>query len=312
MTCYYPMISTKLADGTVKIFCKTENIGNCIQSWRGEDWFLLPCGKCVGCKLDFAREWACRCVHETQMHIDNCFLTLTYNDYYLPHIEFNGKLRATLVKKHLVDFVKRLRRHIEPLKIKFYACGEYGDPDKGDRKFNPHYHLCIFGYDPPDKKFFYRDKGNDIFLSKKIRNLWKKGNITVGEITLESAGYVARYCVKKITGEMAVSHYKGRTPEFSLMSRGNKKVGKNGIGYQWFMKYKNDVYPKDFFTIDGVKHRPPRYYDNLLQEIDPELFEELKIKRKEEMLKNKDSSARLIGKDKYKQLITKTLRKDML
>ena len=97
----------------------------------------VPCGKCIGCRLDYSRKWAIRCVLEAQMHKENCFLTLTYDDEHLPKGE-------KLEKEEMQKFWKRLRK-ATGTKIRYYMAGEYGT--EGGR---PHYHACVFGWKPRD------------------------------------------------------------------------------------------------------------------------------------------------------------------
>lgn len=259
----------------------------------------VPCGQCIGCRLEKARQWAVRCIHEAQMHDENSFITLTYSPEHLPQ-------GATLVKKHYQNFMKRLRNHFKPKEIKFYACGEYGDLHG-----RPHYHACLFGVDFHDKEIlrgsnlrwtknhFQKGDIHTLYRSPTLEKLWPFGWSTIGEVTFESAGYVARYVMKKITGEMADDHYNGKTPEFALMSM------RPGLGKSWYDKYKTDVYPKDFFTINGVKNKPPRYYDSLLERENPALYDALKVKRREKV-KEVDSK-RKFQKAKFRKLTTKKL-----
>lgn len=262
-----------------------------------------PCGDCIGCRLERSRQWAMRCVHEASLHDTNSFITLTYNDDNLP-------LDGSINKKHLQKFIKRLRRKIEPIKIRYYGAGEYG------KKFSrPHYHLCLFGFDFPDKQLleagertyfngrFKNTKGNDLFTSDLLGKVWKKGFHTIGELTFESAGYAARYCTKKINGEKAGPHYKDKTPEFALMSR------RPGIGSGWFEKWKGDIYPKDFTTMRGIKQRPPRFYDSMLEKKDPELFEQVKNERRKE--KPYQSHMRLYHRQRWRKQVTKTLERNL-
>jgi hypothetical protein len=228
-----------------------------------------PCGSCIGCRLEYARQWAVRCMHEAAMHDNNSFLTLTYNNQNLPS-------DRSINKRDLQLFFKRLRKAGK--EFKYYACGEYGD-----NFGRPHYHICLFGYSPEDQKAIRRGtfryfKGRfsstpecGLFRSDFIEKIWGKGFISVGEVTFDSAGYVARYCMKKVTGKKAGNHYRGKTPEFSLISK--------GIGKSWYEKYRTDCFPKDFVTVKGVKHPIPRYYDYLLEKEDPELYCEIKNKR---------------------------------
>ena len=108
---------------------------------------LLPCGRCIGCRLERSRMWALRCVHEAQLHSENSFITLTYNDDHIPR---DGSLN----KKHFQDFMKRLRKSIAPKKVRFYHCGEYGP-----KLLRPHYHAILFGHQFDDLELHSHRKG---------------------------------------------------------------------------------------------------------------------------------------------------------
>lgn len=220
--------------------------------------FQVPCGKCQGCRVDRSREWAVRCVHEVQMYEQNCFLTLTYNDDHLPsdysiHVEV------------LQDFMKALRHAVAPTKIRFFGAGEYGDKEQ-----RPHYHALIFNYDFPDKTLYTIKNGNKIYTSTKLTKIWPYGFSTIGSANYQTAAYCARYTMKKVGGDQAAEHYlrvhplTGKLvtvkPEFSTSSRNH------GLGYDWFHKYKSDVFPSDFLIVDGKKHPVPKYYLKLLEE----------------------------------------------
>lgn len=200
-------------------------------------------------------------MHEAAMHDENSFLTLTYDDLHIPP-------NQSLVLSDFQDFMKRLRKSIEPRKVRYYHCGEYGEENK-----RPHYHALLFGYSSPDRKFFSGKGSNRVFTSDSMQRLWPHGFVVEGEVTFESAAYVARYVMKKITGEKAEAHYAGRTPEYVTMSR------RPGIGSGWFEKYKTDVYPRDGVVNRGIISRPPRFYDDLLGKQDPALLASLKINR---------------------------------
>lgn len=221
----------------------------------------IPCGRCIGCKLEKSRQWAMRCVHETQLHQDNIFVTLTYDEKHLPE---NG----TLVPRHLQLFLKRLRKQTK-LKLRFYASGEYGE-----EKNRPHYHAIIFGCDFNDKKLYkYGKHGDPVYTSATLHKIWTAGQATIGQVTFESAAYVARYTTKKITGDKAEPHYNGRHPEFGRMSR------RPGIGAEWFKKYGEQTYKHDNVIMRGQKVRPPKYYDKELEKLDNKRLLELKKKR---------------------------------
>lgn len=236
------------------------------------------------------------------MHEDNCLIHLTYNPENLPK-------DGSISKPELVKFCKRLRRKIEPIKISYYGCGEYGE-----KLGRPHYHIMIFGFDFKDKylwKYRFPQKYNrfstvnkyPLFRSPMLEDRWKFGHSAVGEITIESAGYVARYVRKKIGGEIALRHYKGLKPEFAIMSKDP------AIGKTWFEKYWNDVYPRDYIHIDGQKYKPPRYYDKLLERMNFKMYEVVKERRFEKL--QRLSNPELMRKQKHKRLVTKSLIREM-
>ena len=209
-------------------------------------FIVLPCGQCYACRIAKSREWAARCVLEAKMHDDNCFITLTYDDNHVPP-------DMSLVKKDFTNFIKRLRFNTGE-KIRYYACGEYGELYQ-----RPHFHACLFGYKPKDLVIWSVRNGVNLYRSAEIEKAWQyQGYCTVGDVTYDSAAYVARYVLKKVTGSMAESHYQGREPEYTVMSR------RPGIAADFFEKYDTDIYGKDFIVIrDGVKLKPPRYFDKL-------------------------------------------------
>ena len=263
-----------------------------------------PCGSCIGCRLDYAKSWSIRCLHEASLHEENCFITLTYNNESLPE-------DRSVHKYELSKFIRSLRKKIEPNKIRFYGCGEYGD-----NFGRPHYHACIFGYSFPDKeilhygtfkrfrKQFRSGLNHDLFTSRILEKTWKKGFCTLGDLTEQSAGYVARYCTKKITGDMAKDHYQGKHSEFALMSR------RPGIGAPWVEKFHTDIYPKDFYTVNGIKYRPPRFYDAWYEAKYPKRFKEVKEKRRK--LADSmpyESDWRGHQKELYRKKVTKPLQR---
>lgn len=241
-----------------------------------------------------------RCLHEAQLHQYNSFITLTYADDNLP---FGG----SLVKKHFQDFIKRLRRHIDYVytaeTLKYYMCGEYGDAF--DR---PHYHACLFGWDFPDKQIATQRDGIPLFSSELLTRLWPYGHSSTGEVNFETAAYTARYCLKKVTGKQADDHYTRYCPttnatheiepEYNAMSL------KDAIGKNWFEQYANDVYPHDETICNGHPVQPPKYYDKLLDESDPELLAKLKKNRIKKAQQNRADStpARLAVREQVQTL----------
>lgn len=226
----------------------------------------LPCGRCIGCRLERARQWAVRIMHEAKMHDANSFITLTYDDQHLP-------ANRSLVVDHVQKFLKRLRERIKPTRIRFFLCGEYGE-----KLARPHYHAIIFGYNFPDKLPFGGSGEFVIYTSALLSDAWGHGFASIGEVSFDSAAYVANYATKKITGKDAAAHYQGRKPEFVVMSRGGRQRS-GGIGKSWFLQFESDVYPKDEVIVRGHKTRPPRYYDQVYSKLRPGDFESLRVKR---------------------------------
>lgn len=264
MTCYHPLLAYR-SEGKI-VFNKP---------FAFAKGFNLPCGQCVGCRLNYSRQWAIRLIHENQMHENSCFITLTFNQESLNKRDNPDSLQV----RDFQLFMKRLRKKHPQKNIRFFHCGEYGE--KNNR---PHYHALIFNHDFSDRKLF-REKNNiKLYTSRELEQLWPYGFSTIGDVTFQSSAYVARYIMKKQKGKNAKEHYTNIDkdtgevsqiePEYCTMSR------KPGIGYEWFNKYKSDVYPKDVCIINNHEVKPPRYYDTLLNE---EELKEVKEKRKKQM-----------------------------
>lgn len=229
-----------------------------VGEWSG---FSLPCGKCIGCRLERSRQWAVRLVHESKMHSESSFITLTFAPEFLPSDSSLSVVTCQL-------FLKRLRERVAPRRIRFFLCGEYGE------KFGrPHYHAVIFGYGFPDKVPYAGGGQFQLYRSKELEDVWGMGQCPIGDVSFESAAYVANYATKKVIGEKAEAFYGSRKPEFLLMSR------RPGIGRSWIEKYSGDVYPKDEVISRGFPSRPPRYYDQVLEAKDPALLASLKVRR---------------------------------
>lgn len=260
MPCYYPLKAYQCLDGHIVFY----------ESKRHDTvkTLNLPCGQCIGCRLERSRQWAIRCMHEAQMHTQNCFITLTYDDDHLPS-------DRSLHYRDFQLFIKRLRKRYPGRRIRYYMAGEYGE-----NFGRPHWHACIFGLDFDDKKLWKRTAANSIlYRSQDLELLWPFGYSSIGDVTFESAAYVARYIMKKVTGKNAEEHYTEidpesgeitiRKPEFTKMSL------KPGIGYEWYKQYTSDVYPHDYVVIRGKKVKPPKYYDKKYKIDNPYEFDEL-------------------------------------
>lgn len=302
---------------------------------RGGVPLKLPCGQCIGCRLERSRQWAMRCVHEASLHKDNCFITLTYSPENLPP-------DGGLIKSDFQKFMKRLRRKYIPKnpydkndelqkydyekfreehEIKFYQCGEYGDLNN-----RPHYHAILFGHNFDDWTYLFDSPaGYPIYTSEKLEKIWGLGFVTIGTVTFESAAYVARYIMKKINGPQAeqinektdlryyerFNSFTGEIhevlPEYSTMSRGG--TNGRGIAHNWISRYTTDVYPKDFTTIRGMRMRPPKYYDKYIQGIDPDLYDDIKSAR--EISMNQKAEEYTESRLKQKEKVTKAKHKQL-
>lgn len=303
MPCYHPLDAWNLGEyeGKKKIVFKDPG--------EGVQKIGIPCGHCIGCKKEHARQWALRAYHESLMHEDNCFLTLTYRPEELPKGE-------TLVHEHLTNFIKLLRDKLNYKPIKYFACGEYGD--NGDR---PHYHILLFGHDFKDKRGWKTNREGQVvyFISDELNKIWKKGFTLIAPVNYETAQYVAGYVIKKRnkkfldqkqrivtavdyeTGELCthlLKYYERFNPltnevwevekEFIRMSRGNAKTGPNGIGLSWYKKYKTDFLNDGTVHANGAKQGSTKYYDKLLETDFPERFKELKTSREKYAIENQE------------------------
>lgn len=240
-------------------------------------------------------------MHEAQLHDKNVFITLTFNDE-------NLNDQGSLQKQDFQNFIKRLRKYYysdkfkkqypnyHQGKIRYFHCGEYGD------KFSrPHHHACLFNCDFPDKELLKKNKtGDNLYTSKILTDLWaEQGHCYIGDVTFESAAYVARYCTKKITGKKADEYYSGRQPEYMTCSK------KPAIGKEWLDRYLSDVFPHDEIIMRGKKMRVNRYYEKYLEKLDPEMLTSVKINREEKDYL--DDAARRIREYEVQQLRQKTI-----
>ena len=252
----------------------------------------VQCGRCIGCRMNYAQEWAIRISHEVQTHEQEgkqcIFLTLTYNETFLPDNE-------SISKKSIQLFMKRLRKKFPKQCIRYYAVGEYGEKTK-----RPHYHMILFNSPFQDFKLWKLTKtGYPLYTSPTLDDLWscpktkeQYGYANFGSVTYESAAYVARYSTKKQYGASAKEHYEHVTrygelvnlePEFALMSQ------KPRIGEKWLRKYATDIFPSDFCLRHSTKSgkklitKVPTAYFRMLEELDPETALAVKQNRMEKI-----------------------------
>lgn len=297
MACYSPLRGYV---GPVREVGKVNVVFRLSASLRGAE-LNLPCGKCVGCLMSRSRAWAVRCMHEASLYDSNCFITLTYDNVHLPK---DGSLDVS----DFQCFMKRLRKRYGD-GIRFFHCGEYGS-----KLGRPHFHALLFNHAFADRvPFKQTGSGSTIYTSGELQELWKNGFSSVGDVTMESAAYVARYVVKKaeslapgpVDRQVSVDR---RRPEYVTMSR------RPGLGRRWFDEFRDDVYPSDeVVLLGGRKVRPPRYYDDIFARLNGDAFEKVKAARKERMCKDlrENDSFRLPVKEEVFRAGISTLKRDL-
>lgn len=292
MPCSFPLSAFQLEDGSVVFY---ERHGHAaVRS------LFLPCGRCARCRLERSRQWAVRCVHESKLCEQNSFVTLTYDVAHLPP-------NRGLFYGDFQKFLKRLRKHFAPQTIRFFMSGEYGEErDEHGRPTGglgrPHYHAILFNCGFTDKLYFKRKGEFTLYTSAVLARLWPQGNSLIGDVSFQSAAYVARYCMDKISGVDAESHYRivdsdsgecfDRAPEFSRMSL------RPGIGEPWLRRFMSDVYPRGEVVVNGRLAKAPRYYDQIFKR-DGGDTGEFELRRYEVALRQSadNSDARLEAKE---------------
>lgn len=302
MPCYSPLKGYK---------CK-ETGGLVFKREQGREKMEVACGQCLGCRLDRSRMWAMRITHEASLYdsgLGNSFVTLTYRPESVPE---NESLRP----RDYTLFMKRLRKRFNDRKIKYYQCGEYGNRCKHGFDLSkqtcplcnhgrPHHHAILFNLRPDDLEPYATDGETIRYTSPELEKLWGHGFVDVGPVVFETAAYVARYIMKKVTGDLAEHHYQRYgyhgeihkiEPEYSTMS--------NGIGEKWYERYRSDCFPSDETPVpgQGVIPKVPRFYADKLKAEDPEMYEYIKTRRLKHKLKNADeyTPERLYSKYKVK------------
>lgn len=205
----------------------------------------VPCCKCMECRIRRTAEWTRRILDECSSNPEaNCFLTLTYDDDHLPLVynENTHELVPSLHKEHLTNFFKIFRKRLSPNKIKYYACGEYGDDTN-----RPHYHVALMGWRP---RLDRMDKHGRYWSSYDISDAWPYGNNTVGTLNKESAQYVAGYIRKKLYGMR--DYYYPADPPYAVQSR--------GIGLRYAKENWHKIVNGQGYTVNGKNLGIPRYY----------------------------------------------------
>lgn len=264
---------------------------------EGYDALEIPCGRCIGCRLEKSRQWGVRLACEMaylweELDLPSTFVTLTYDEEHLP-------IDRSLVPEHLQLFIKRLRERIRPHKIRHFSAGEYGGqcqlheldncPSCGPIQ-RPHYHSIIIGWAFPDRIQTGEREGYPVYKSEQLENTWGKGRCEIGAANFQTASYTAGYIMKKQTGRnVDEGHYTSYCPlrdqwfdvepEFAHMST------QPGIGMPWLGTHWEDIYRNDEMSIPGrgTFGVAPNYFDTLAQRWGLVNIDEIKQKRRDKM-----------------------------
>jgi len=247
----------------------------------------VPCGKCIGCRLDRARAWSVRIVHEAKLYRSNWFATFTYRDEDLPK-------SCSLEYPDFQAMMKRLRERVSGDEagpkgghpLRFFVAGEYGSA-----RLRPHFHAVLFNLRTGDETRLQ----NESFRSSLLEEVWRKGTVDLRPVTPQRASYVSGYALKKVRSRG--THYEdvvdtstgellSRRKEFVEMSR------RPGIGAWFYEKFAGDLFPVDYAVVEGKRNKVPRYYWEKFRLLgdpaDVERIEEARVDRAE--LRRDDST----------------------
>lgn len=258
MPCEKPLEGYLPANGGQVRFSKPRN-------GRAYTKIDIPCGQCILCRLEHARQWAVRITHESTLHDENAFITLTYKDELVP--EFNSL--STESKKnawqrpqdrnHLSKFFKRLRKKIG--KFRYYAVGEYGDKTQ-----RPHYHACIFGHAFTEDRTILREQPFLLWTNPLLEEAWGNGMVSVGALNFTTAQYTAAYVTKKLTGKQQYVRLDEESGELIPLVQPRAYMSlRPAIAKNWLTPYGDQTFAHDQVVINGKAQKPPKYYDMWLK-----------------------------------------------
>lgn len=252
-------------------------LGGRIRFYTRKDWqyyqepytgLTIPCGYCILCRQEQARQQAVRIAHEAQLHPENAFITLTYDDAHIPPY---GGLRYEDLQK----FWKRLRKHLSKTNrnIRYYAVGEYGDD-----KLRPHYHAVVFGLSFTEDAITIRETPTRLWTSPMLERCWGLGQVSVGNVTFDTANYCASYVTKKLAQKQKYVRVDQDSGELIALQQPRAFMSKN-LAREWWRQWGAYAAAHDFIVIDGKKMKPPKAYDKWLGAQDPERLAQIKEQR---------------------------------
>lgn len=256
MTCYHPLLlrrslihhNTKTGKLYSKVVSRNVDPMTLCTDNQFVEYIPIPCGRCIGCRIDKARDWSVRIMCESMTSLTSYFLTLTYDDEHLTD-------DLSLNKEHVREFIKDLRNSQNYkygiTNIRHLTAGEYGTVSG-----RAHYHMILFNSNIPDLKVWKVSKGNVLYTSDYINSLWNRGYVVIGDVTVQSSQYVSRYTLKKLGAD----DYSGMNiqPPFIMMST------RPGIGYDYFIEHKDELYENFSIFIDHKEASLPKYFLKLL------------------------------------------------
>lgn len=249
--CIRPLKAGLRSDGSLNY----TNKGNSLELVGLE----FECRKCLPCLLNQAREKAIRCIHEARMHENSIFLTLTYREEdlkspYLNYLDFELFMKS-LREERTRNLVTK--EAIHAARVPFMVTGEYGEKTR-----RPHWHVLLFNYSPANSRHLRSTpRGDRIYTSEQITDLWPHGMHEYGAVTIESAGYTARYGAKAL-GE--------KDPLFKPLHNTSKKYV---LGKSWIEKYYQHAFDNGFVVLpDGTQGKIPRYYVEWAKKNQPEAW----------------------------------------
>lgn len=243
------------------------------------DAVLIPCGRCIGCRLDYSRKWADRMMLELAVQKKAIFVTLTYDNEHIPIVydDDDFPICFTLKKEDVQLWMKRVRRHYGDKSLRFYLAGEYGSSTG-----RPHYHCILYGLsldDFPKKRAYKKSELNDIYyIDDDFAARWNQGYVVIADVSWKTCAYVARYVTKKVLNQFPEAFEElGMVPEFSLMSR------RPGIGKPYLDAHPDclDLQSINISTPEGGRQIAiPKYYLKQLELTDPKRYASIIAERK--------------------------------
>lgn len=228
------------------------------------DFIQIPCGKCIGCRIDYSRSWADRMTyHSFGKEESSWFITLTYDDIHIEQLEhsINYDLYA-LNFDDMTAFIKKLRNKFRDCEIDYFYSGEYGD-----NSFRPHFHMIIYNLPLDDLEFWKLDNfGCPIYTSELIHSLWTKGICSISSFAWLNAAYTASYVEKKRDGRALVEYTAvGLTPEACRMSR------RPGLAYDYYLENYESIWKNNGLNVSRSVNSSghlgiPRYFRKLAED----------------------------------------------